>query len=463
MRSFDAAGGAAAPPNRYSFVRRTRQLGLARQELSQLTSWLLLWLLLSNIGLSLLWMVGSPPRAVVIIVTTVVGLLVRTRSTMTKRAAFIGTMVYSVIAFISQLFNLPPAIIVSLLDSLPSMRIDAAPEYLVAVASLIGLAVIGWRVAGRDMAFRSNAALAVVLGLTASWALIDEAVTILNRGNYQRDAPSEAAFQSAARRSDFARGAADHRHLVLIDVEAMGLPQTPALRRMLFRALTTARVGARFDITTGTTLFYGSTVTSEIRELCGRWGGYDDLLRRADPSCLPMRLRRRGYQTTAMHGFTPAFYDRAAWYPHAGFQRALFRADLAALGAGHCPGIFPGACDRDVPSIIARQLKAAHRPQFIHWMTLNSHFPVPEFAELHTDHCERLDRTLATTAPMACRMIAVWEGIFANLAREITAADFPATDILIVGDHRPPFYDRHQRALFAADRVPWILLRARHR
>ena len=30
-------------------------------------------------------------------------------------------------------------------------------------------------------------------------------------------------------------------------------------------------------------------------------------------------------------------------------------------------------------------------------------------------------------------------------SREITAPDFPPTDILIVGDHMPPYFDRHHR------------------
>ena len=34
-----------------------------------------------------------------------------------------------------------------------------------------------------------------------------------------------------------------------------------------------------------------------------------------------------------------------------------------------------------------------------------------------------------------------------------------STDILIVGDHMPPYFDRHDRSQFAPDRVPWLLLK----
>ena len=48
-----------------------------------------------------------------------------------------------------------------------------------------------------------------------------------------------------------------------------------------------------------------------------------------------------------------------------------------------------------------------------------------------------------------------------SLARTLTARDMPATDVLIVGDHMPPFFDHRSRNRFRPDAVPWILLRAR--
>ena len=41
------------------------------------------------------------------------------------------------------------------------------------------------------------------------------------------------------------------------------------------------------------------------------------------------------------------------------------------------------------------------------------------------------------------------------------APDFPPTDILIIGDHRPPLFDRGSLAKFDPVHVPWIYLQAR--
>ena len=44
-------------------------------------------------------------------------------------------------------------------------------------------------------------------------------------------------------------------------------------------------------------------------------------------------------------------------------------------------------------------------------------------------------------------------------AAEITAKDFPEADILIVGDHMPPYFDRYHRSQFDPENVPWIYLK----
>jgi hypothetical protein len=85
--------------------------------------------------------------------------------------------------------------------------------------------------------------------------------------------------------------------------------------------------------------------------------------------------------------------------------------------------------------------------------------PVPPGRNLDVDHCERISARLAADYPMICRQFAIWDALDAALVREITAPDFPPTDILIVGDHMPPYFDRYDRRQFAPDRVPWLLLR----
>src|SRR4029078_8987645 len=124
----------------------------------------------------------------------------------------------------------------------------------------------------------------------------------------------------------------------------------------------------------GETTYFGSTTSGEVRELCGRWGNYPDITQ-ADPTCLPAILKTRGYQTHAYHGFVSGFFERNRWYPLIGIDQATFGPELLDRGAHVCHHVFTGACDRDVPRIIAADLAKAKGPQFTYWVTLNSHLP----------------------------------------------------------------------------------------
>ena len=93
---------------------------------------------------------------------------------------------------------------------------------------------------------------------------------------------------------------------------------------------------------------------------------------------------------------------------------AIGAVGLLILKRGARDVVFPGPCDRDVPALLAKDLKAAEKPQFVYW--INSHRPVPPEMSLDVDNRSPISNTLAAEYPMVCR-------------------------------------------LFAPDRVPWMLLR----
>jgi phosphoglycerol transferase MdoB-like AlkP superfamily enzyme len=151
-------------------------------------------------------------------------------------------------------------------------------------------------------------------------------------------------------------------------------------------------------------------------------------------------------------------FQRSTWYPNVGFERTLFSDALVARGARRCAGVFPGACDRDLPRILAGELKAAREPQLLYWLTVNSHMPVAANATTRTERCEAYSASLAADYPMACRLISIYDDVANALAAEMIAEDFPPTDVLLVGDHMPPFFDRWNRSQFDSHHVPWVLL-----
>ncbi len=424
-------------------------------------NWVLVWIVFANIGFAALWFAGAPPRHFEIVYAGIIGLVVKRMPFILRYAAFAGIMTWSALKFVGGLFNLSKSSIFYSLQFFAEIKPGNSIDYIAAGAAILVILGLAWKLLKRDMNFSRPLLLAGSIGLFFSLAALDVWIGKDMRRHYFRTAPANAAFSSATGDSGFAARANGKRHLVLIVVEAMGVPRdNPEMDKLLFAPLVDdAAVRARYDLKRGTTPYFNSTTAGEIRELCGRWGDYYDLLDRKDSGCMPAKLAQKGYATHAMHSFTGTFFKRDQWYPNIGFQTREFGSDMQTAGAEKCGGVFPGACDRDIPQQISAKLKAAEKPTFLYWLTLNSHLPVPVGLNLNVDNCQRISPTLATEFPQICRQFAIYHDIQVALAKEITATDFPDSDILLVGDHMPPYFDRHHRTQFDPENVPWLYLR----
>ncbi len=437
-------------------------LDVDREDWVHWLNWLLVWVVIANFGFTLMWLIGSPPRHPEIVASGVIGLIVRARPRWQQFIAFAAAMTYSILSFIARLFNLAISSLLYSIKFFAELNPTQSTEYTVGVGVLVALMAVAWGCLKRPAGFKDLRLLLLAVGVVMLFAQFDKWMSKGMRGHYKREAVAGAPFTSAVGSSHFgaALPGAAKRNLRVVMVESMGEPVGNAeMERLLFARYRQPAVTSRFELSTGTTTYYNSTTAGEVRELCGRWGDYYDLLETRDDGCLPARLRRQGFDTTAYHSFSGGFFERSTWYPNIGFEHRIFAEQLLKEGTRMCGGVFPGACDRDVPRLMAEQLKHADKPQFIYFLTVNSHLPVPPSHNLDVDRCERVSPKLQRDYPMICRQFAIWDAIDAAMVKEITAADFPPTDILIVGDHMPPYFDRHHRSQFAPDRVPWLMLR----
>lgn len=433
------------------------------REWRALRNWLLVWIVLANAGFCLMYLVGSPPRFVEIMAFGVVGLVVRDRPYALQLAAFLGLITYSILSFIAGLFNLA---ITSLLHSIvffTELDVGQSIEYVIGSVIVFGLVIVAALTLRLPTAFKDNRMTLLAALATVALALTDFSMGAGMRGHYNRVAGADTPFESALSQADIVPSSGVlERNLLVVVVESLGDPVgDQEIKDLLFARYDTPGIHSRFDMSRGTSSYYSSTTSGEIRELCGRWGEYYDLRQTADVSCLPARLAKQGVPTTAFHSFEGSFFDRNQWYPNIGFEKVFFRDDLVEGGAERCGGVFPGACDRDVPQQIGRYLKASDKPQFVYWLTVNSHLPVPLGSNLGVENCERVSAHIAAEYPMICRQFAIWNAIDDALVAQLTDPALPPTDVLIVGDHMPPYFDRHNRSQFAPDRVPWLLLKWR--
>ncbi len=430
-------------------------------EIKRFFNWVFIWVFLANVGFMALWFVGAPPRWWEIGVIGFTGLIAKRFPFWARYVSFVAVITYSTLNFIGGMFNLSLASLAYSVQFFLELKPDSAIEYIAVGISILIILGVAFRLLRRDTNFSRSSLILAAAGLFFGLAAIDLQIGKGMRGHYQRFAPAGALFTSATNETKFIERADGKRNLVLVVVESLGLPATNAeMKRLLFRPYKDSEaVAARYDLSQGKTLYYNGTTAGEVRELCGHWRDYYELLDKADPNCIPAQLGRRGYDTIALNSFTETFFQTGKWYPNTGFKTRLFDKDLEKKGAQQCGGVFAGACDRDIPAQISEHLKKAKQPTFLYWLTVNSHLPVPPGLNLNVDNCARISAVIAREFPQICRQFSIWHDIDTAMVKQITADDFPNTDILIVGDHMPPYFDRHHRTQFDPEHVPYLYLR----
>jgi hypothetical protein len=424
--------------------------------------WALWWILVPNLAFILMWPIGGPSMAAPMLGG---GLLAVLFSGSTNRSArmLVVTIMFalSLLGYIALSFNLSMNTMFSSVQFLPDLNPLESPEYLIfACLMVVSLSLLIARATKAPPLVRRDHKI-LALGLIALLINVDSIATAGTRGSYKMSAPAGAPMDSGMIQNNLIPGAISARNLVVILVESWGEPGNREDRAIFDKLWNPQRWSARYDVKMGSSAYFGSTTNAEMREWCGVWADYKSF--DFDHSnCLPKQFHDAGYKTIALHSFEGSFFDRHDWYPKIGFDEAMFRPDLIKFGAAPCDGVFPGACDRDVPGLIGRLLrKEPDQRKLIYWLTVNGHLPLPSNPSLATDKCTLGSQQWRENYAMLCRSYEVQRQIVESLTDEIMRPDFPDTDILIVGDHMPPFFPRYLRTRFDAQHVPWVMLRSR--
>jgi phosphoglycerol transferase MdoB-like AlkP superfamily enzyme len=249
-------------------------------------------------------------------------------------------------------------------------------------------------------------------------------------------------------------------NLVLVLVESWGDTLDPGLQNSLIQPYLGADLSAKYSVTSGSVPFHGPTLAGEGRELCGNTLGFGLLSASVAQlkDCLPTKLGARGYHSTSVHGFSAGMFRRHEWYGRMGFDEMWFRDELEREGLPLCRGPFPGICDAAIADWVGKRLQRnSDSPQFIYWVTLNSHLPVP-LSNLVKDapSCAGLP------AAEKSRPICSWYQLIFNVHRSVAEVAMRSTArptiFVIVGDHAPPFPSGDLRKQFSQEVVPYVVL-----
>lgn len=248
--------------------------------------------------------------------------------------------------------------------------------------------------------------------------------------------------------------------VVLVLTESWGLAYDERINRAETEPYHNLAVTRDYKVETGTTAFNGPTTAGETRELCENSRGHLGL---SDPSvdysaCWPAKLSIAGYQTFAVHGFTPTMFRRKSWYQRLGFAHSMFLPELERDGVPLCDGAFTGACDIGVANWIGVRLAEMRnsQPVFIHWVTLNSHLPL---AAVTDDAARQNCAALGIAGGVSlCSWFNRVHDVQTSVARLATQPELRPTIFVIVGDHAPPFMEEATRSRFSQSSVPWVIL-----
>jgi uncharacterized protein YodC (DUF2158 family) len=248
--------------------------------------------------------------------------------------------------------------------------------------------------------------------------------------------------------------------VVLVLTESWGLANDDRVNQAQMQPYRNPAIDNLYRVQTGSVQFAGGTTSGETRELCGDSQGLSSLSAPDEyfAGCWPARLKSAGYRTLAVHGFSSSMFHRWEWYRRFGFENSAFLPDLMQAGAAMCYGAFSGICDADAAQWISDRLLNHRdgRPDFVHWVTLNSHLPVPDVGgNLSLQQCAEvgIDRE-----KHLCSWFLLVLRVHESVASLALRPELRPTVFVIVGDHAPPFIREDTRSQFSQTRVPFVVL-----
>ncbi|WP_327858026.1 sulfatase-like hydrolase/transferase [Acinetobacter guillouiae] len=232
----------------------------------------------------------------------------------------------------------------------------------------------------------------------------------------------------------------NHNVLFVVN-ESLGMPKDPAVLNQILLPIYNDKMVIH-DLSINKTHYTGPTVYGELRELCHAQPNNFNLksLQLGFETCLPQLFKKIGYETTAVHGALGMMYDRKYWYPRAGFQKMIF---FESLQWKHRCYSFPGACDWEIGKLINDIFMKSEKPQFVYWLTLNSHSVYDERdIYFNVFDCKKFSIEENTES---CRNLKLQAQFFYVLSKMIKSNGIKNTEVVVVGDHSPIIFNAAEK------------------
>ena len=238
------------------------------------------------------------------------------------------------------------------------------------------------------------------------------------------------------------------KKLGLIIVESWGYPKN---KDELWHQLDSLIKNKYLEIDEISDVTYtGTTAAAELRELCGINPLGVKILSiplKFRDKCLPSKLKEDGYHVFSIHAGASNFYNRITWYPQIGLDNNLFFDETKKNIYGNCYS-WQGFCDIKLMPEFIKQLISKEK-SFVYWITLNSHMPYDE-RDIFFSNKYGCEKFFIEKKSKRCNNHIIIKDFFYSLNNALTEfkEDLSGAEIIIVGDHAPPFFEAESRKSF---------------
>lgn len=250
---------------------------------------------------------------------------------------------------------------------------------------------------------------------------------------------------------------------LLIIIESWGILKQYDYKLLL--ALLKVRV-KDYSISFGRSSFNGSTTGAELRELTNKSGSYkyyiNHLSKNSGGSLFDIKKQFQ-YHTIGAHSFSGAMFYRKTWWYNLGLQEAYFFEDL--MREGQKPKIinaespFRSLNDEYTFNFISRKASQKQRV-FAYMLTENTHLPFKyrfNNESLNFEERATLMKSLQTfPKEIAMQELRIFEQISYYLSN-LSVGNWD--EMLIVGDHSPPYSEIGFRNAYSPGEVPFIFIK----
>ena len=238
--------------------------------------------------------IGAPPRTAAIIAYATLAVIARLVPAPATIALYLAVAIYDAVSTIALLFNLAPSEIVLALHLSADLKLFASPLYVAMITGLVLLVGANTAVLALKRETLRRGSPAVLMSLALVFAATDFFANTSPHYQFGTLYATGKPMESAAKSSGFrpAALAAHDRNVLMIVVEALGQFADPWRQSILMQPFADPALAKRYDVTTGSTTYYGSTTAAEMRELCNTREPYEAVLEGRSSSACRSKWRR---------------------------------------------------------------------------------------------------------------------------------------------------------------------------